>query len=116
MLEVTPIAEERLKEVLKEQNDKEAWLRVIAVPAGEGAQYMLTLEKETQEDDTELKLDGLRFLMDSDSLPFLEDATIDFVEDLTRTGFVISNPNFASGGCGSGGCACGGQGCGCGAH
>ena len=116
MLEVTPIAEEKLKEVLDQQDEKGSWLRVIAMPSGNGAQYMLTLEKETQEDDTEMQLDGIKFLMDSDSMPFLDEATIDFVEDLTRTGFVISNPKFASGGCGSDGCACGGHGCACGGH
>ena len=54
--------------------------------------------------------------MDSDSAPFLEEATIDYVENLGgRVGFVINNPMFASGGgCGSGECGCGGGGGGCG--
>ena len=79
---------------------------------------MMTLENESQTEDTILQLDGISFLMDSDSAPFLEEATIDYVEDLTRVGFVINNPMFSTGGCGSGGCGsggCGGGGCGCGA-
>ncbi len=111
MLEVTSPALGKLKEVLEEQGEKEGSLRVIAVPAEHGGvQYMMTMENETQNDDTILDMDGVRFLMDSDSLPFLEEATIDYIEDLTRVGFVINNPMFAAAGCG-----CGNTSCGCGA-
>ena len=115
MLEVTSPAMEKLKEVMEEQGEKDAALRVIAVPSEHGGvQYMMQMEKETQKDDTILDVDGLRFVMDSDSEPFLEEATIDYVEELTRVGFVINNPMFSGGGCGAG-CGCGnGGGCGCG--
>ena len=122
---VTELAVEKLKEVMEEQGEQESSLRVIAMPAETGGvQYMLTMEKESQADDTELNLEGIKFLMDADSVPFLEEATIDFVENFGgQVGFVINNPMFASaGGCGSGGCGCGsggggggcGSGCGCG--
>lgn len=119
MLNVTPLAIDKLKEVMEQQGDSGGSLRVIAMPAETGGlQYMLTTEKEGQVDDTVLKFEGLNFLLDSDSLPFLEEATIDYVEQLGgRVGFVINNPMFASGcGCGSGGCGCGhgNGGCGCG--
>ncbi|MCE2404077.1 MAG: iron-sulfur cluster assembly accessory protein [Dehalococcoidia bacterium] len=122
MLQVTSPALEKIKEVLAEQGEDGSALRVIAVPAGHGGvQYMMTMESEVQKDDTTVDMDGVRFLMDSDSEPFLEGATIDYIEDLTRVGFVINNPMFASaGGCGSGcGCGAGGGGCGgggCGGH
>ena len=118
-----------------EQGETESSLRVIAMPADHGGvQYMLTMEKETQSDDTVLSLEGVNFLMDSDSAPFLEEATIDYVENFGgQVGFVINNPMFSGGGCGSGGCGCGGGGgggcggggggcggggggCGCGGH
>ena len=118
-MEITELAIEKLKEVMDEQGEGESSLRVIAMPAESGGiQYMLTMENESQADDTELNVSGVKFLMDSDSAPFLEEATIDFVENLGgQVGFVINNPMFASGGgCGSG-CGCGsggGGGCGCG--
>ncbi len=116
-MEITTMAIEKLKEVLQEQGE-EGSLRVIAMPAEAGGlQYMLTMEKESQADDTVMDVEGVKFLMDSDSAPFLEEATIDYVENLGgQVGFVINNPMFASGGgCGSG-CGCGnGGGCGCGA-
>ena len=118
-MEVTTLAVEKLKEVMEEQGESEGSLRVIAMPAETGGlQYMLTMEKESQSDDTVLSVDGVNFLMDSDSAPFLEDATIDYVENFGgQVGFVINNPMFAQagGGCGSGcGCGAGGGGCGCG--
>ena len=119
MMEVTMLAVEKLKGVIEEQGEETGSLRVIAMPAETGGvQYMLTMEKESQTDDTVLVVDGVNFLMDSDSAPFLEEATIDYVENLGgQVGFVINNPMFASAGgcgCGSGGCGCGNGGCGCG--
>ena len=117
-MEVTTLAVEKLKEVMQDQGELEGSLRVIAMPAETGGlQYMLTMEKETQTDDTVLNVDGVNFLMDSDSAPFLEDATIDYVENFGgQVGFVINNPMYASagGGCGGGGCGCGSGGCGSG--
>jgi iron-sulfur cluster assembly accessory protein len=117
-MEVTTLAVEKLRGVMKEQGEESGALRVIAMPGDAGGvQYMLTMEKESQPDDTELKVDGLRFLMDSDSAPFLEEATIDYVENFGgQVGFVINNPMFAhgGGGRGSGSCGCGSGGCGCG--
>ena len=123
MLAVTSPALDKLKEVMEEQGDNGSALRVIAVPGENGGvQYMMTMEKDHQNDDTVLELDGVQFLMDADSAPFLDEATIDYVEELTKVGFVINNPNFSTGGCGcgngGGGCGCGngggGGGCGCG--
>ncbi len=117
-MEVTTLAIEKLREVMEEQGEQEGSLRVIAIPAETGGlQYMLTMENESQADDTVLKMAGVTFLMDSDSAPFLEEATIDYVENFGgQVGFVINNPMFASaGGCGAGcGCGAGGGGCGCG--
>ena len=118
-MEITGLAIEKLKEVLVDQGERDGTLRVIAMRADSGGiQYMLTMEKESQPDDTLLNVDGIKFLMDSDSAPFLEEATIDYVENLgSQVGLVINNPTFASAGgcgCGSGGCGCGSGGCGCG--
>jgi len=113
MLEVTSPALGKLKEVMEQQGQESATLRVIAVPAENGGvQYMLTMEQEPDKDDTIMNVDGVRFLVDSDSAPFLEDATIDYVEELTRVDFVINNPMYATGGCGNCGCGAGG----CGSH
>jgi iron-sulfur cluster assembly accessory protein len=115
IMEVTTLAIEKLREVMEEQGEQDGALRVIAIPAETGGlQYMLTMENESQSDDTVLRMEGLKFLMDSDSAPFLEEATIDYIENFGgQVGFVINNPMFAQaggGGCGGGGCG----NCGCG--
>lgn len=112
MLTITPGAVDKLKSILKEENEGDA-LRILVMPGGgHGLQYMLTPEKDAKEDDLVEEMGGLRVIVDTDSAVLLEGAEIDYVEEFPRAGFVISNPNAAS--FGGGGCACGGGGCGCG--
>lgn len=119
VITVTALAAEKLAEVLAEEGQPDAALRVIVVPNGHGAQYMLSLEDTIAEDDLVIYESGIRVIADEDSAPLLHGASIDYSEGLMRSGFVIENPNIATGqgcGCGSGGCGCGGGGCGCGGH
>ena len=123
MIEITELAVEKIKDVLKEHSQDGSSLRVIVAPGAHGSvQYMLSLEEEAHEDDTVIQVDGIRVLVDSQSTPLVEGAQIDYLDGLMRSGFVISNPNIQTGGggcgCGSGGgggCGSGGGGCGCGA-
>ncbi len=49
-----------------------------------------------------LAKDGQKVVVDSVSLPFLENAVIDFTEELIGARFVIDNPNATSScGCGT---------------
>lgn len=112
MITVTDTATVKLQEILDEEGQPEAALRVIVVPNGQGAQYMLALEEGAGSDDLVLYESNVRVIADVDSAPLLDGAEIDYSEGLMRSGFVINNPNIASAG---GGCACGGS-CGCGGH
>ena len=124
MISISSLAAEKLKDILVEQGDEGASLRVILMPgANGGAQYMLALEQEAKVDDTVVRTEGVSILIDPDSAPLMEGAEIDYMDGLMRSGFVINNPNIQSGGCGGGGCGCGGGGCGggggacaCGGH
>ena len=112
MLNISTAAIEKLKGILAEEGEGNS-LRVMVMPVGHGLQYMLTAEKETNDDDIIEEMSGIKVIMDSDSAPLLDGAKIDYVEEMSRVGFVISNPNaqlFGGGcACGSGGaCACGG--------
>ena len=111
MLTVTPQAVTKIKEILKEEGAEKAAVRVALIPVGHGFQHMLTLEEKPGEEDTITDIDGLRVVVDRESAPLLEGATIDYKEDLQRSGFVITNPNIQAGH----GCACGGA-CDCGGH
>lgn len=121
MINISSLAVEKLKDILEEQGEQGASLRVILMPgANGGAQYMLALEQEAKSDDTVVQTDGVSILIDPDSAPLMEGAEIDYMDGLMRSGFVINNPNIQSGGCACGGsgegCGCGGGGCACGGH
>ena len=113
LVDITPLAAEKLQEAMTEQGEVGSFLRVMVTPNEHGGvQYMLGLEKEPSEDDLTIEADSLRLLVDSESAPLVDGAQIDYIDGLMRSGFVISNPNIPStGGCGGGGgCGCGGGG------
>jgi iron-sulfur cluster assembly accessory protein len=57
---------------------------------------------EARDGDAVVEQDGVRFLVDSESAPYLQGATLDFRDGLTGVGFHIVNPNAArTCGCGS---------------
>lgn len=75
----------------------------VAVEGGgcSGFQYDIKLDDATP-DDLVLEKGGARVLVDAVSLPFLENAVIDFSEELIGARFVIENPNATSScGCGT---------------
>jgi iron-sulfur cluster insertion protein len=96
---VTPRAFERLLEIGASADGKA--LRVAVEGGGcSGFQYEINLD-EAKDDDLVLEGSGQKVVIDSISLPFLSDATIDFTEELIGARFVIENPN-ASSSCGCG--------------
>ncbi|NNK79219.1 MAG: iron-sulfur cluster assembly accessory protein [Litoreibacter sp.] len=75
----------------------------VAVEGGgcSGFQYEIKLD-DVDGDDLVLEKDGEKVIFDSVSLPFLENAVIDFTEELIGARFVIDNPNATSScGCGT---------------
>lgn len=97
---VTSRAFERLAEIGAAAQGKA--LRVAVEGGGcSGFQYEIDLD-EPKEDDLVLSEQGETVVIDSVSLPFLADATIDFSEELIGARFVINNPNATSScGCGT---------------
>jgi iron-sulfur cluster insertion protein len=65
-------------------------------------QYGFTIDEEQNEDDFEIPSGSISVLVDSISAQYLQNASIDYVEDLSGSQFKISNPNAATTcGCGS---------------
>ena len=96
---VTPRAFERLAEI--GAGDQGKALRVAVEGGGcSGFQYQIALD-DPAEGDLILEGEGQKVVVDEVSLPFLENATIDFTEELVGSRFTIQNPNAASScGCG----------------
>ena len=66
-----------------------------------GFQYGLGFDRGAQEGDVELECQGVKVVVDPFSAPYLQGATVDFVETIQESGFKIDNPN-AAGSCGCG--------------
>jgi iron-sulfur cluster insertion protein len=94
--------------IIEEENPK-LNLRVFVTGGGcSGFQYGFTFDEKIQEDDTIIEQacsDGnsiVKLLVDSMSYQYLNDAEIDYVENIQGAQFVIRNPNAKTTcGCGS---------------
>jgi Fe-S cluster assembly iron-binding protein IscA len=66
--------------------------------------------------DKVIPVDGFSIVVDDTSAELLNGATIDYVQDLSASGFKITAPTLAATPTSSegGGCGCGSGGCGCG--
>ena len=98
---VTDRAFARLAEIAHLTGQQKA-LRVAVEGGGcSGFQYDIKLD-DPAADDLVLEKDGQKVLVDSISLPYLANATIDFTAELIGARFVIENPNVSSScGCGT---------------
>ena len=97
---VTDRAFARLAEIAEMTGERKS-LRVAVEGGGcSGFQYDIKLD-DPAADDLVLEKNGQKVLVDAVSLPFLQNAVIDFTDELIGARFVIENPN-ASSSCGCG--------------
>ncbi|WP_409362092.1 HesB/IscA family protein [Bartonella heixiaziensis] len=98
---ISDAAAKRIVQIVLKNPDK-IGLRISVEGGGcSGFSYKYDLVSESREDDLILKKDGAIVLIDSVSLPFMEGAEIDFIDDLMGQSFQIRNPNAVSScGCG----------------
>ncbi len=104
LVDVSPLAADKLSDLLKEHGDDGSLVRIMVMPgANGGIQYSMGLEKEAGENDTVIDAGSIQVIVDSESVPLVDGAQIDYVDGLQRSGFTISNPNQQLDG-GGGGC------------
>ncbi len=102
LLEITDLAAEKAGALLTDRGVQEGALRVFVVGGGcSGYQYGMALATEPEDGDTVIEQGGVRFLVDAESAPMLNGARVDYVDDVMKQGFSISNPNAVKS------CACG---------
>ncbi|AGH82222.1 Fe/S biogenesis protein NfuA [Psychromonas sp. CNPT3] len=95
MIEITPVAQTHFKNLLAPQNEGTC-IRVFVINPGTpkaecGVSYCPVEAVESS--DTRLHFDGFDALVDEISVPFLEDAFIDLVEEDTGTQLTLKAPN-----------------------
>jgi iron-sulfur cluster assembly accessory protein len=81
----------------------EKMLRVSVEGGGcSGFQYNFTLDDNRNPDDRVFEKEGIKVVVDAVSYGFVKGATVDYVEELIRSSFMVTtNPNA------EGGCSCG---------
>jgi iron-sulfur cluster assembly accessory protein len=102
MLTITPKAAEKINDFIKaEESLKGKALRLKLSPSGcAGYEYKIAFD-EKGDGDKVLPQNGFDVIVDAQTMPLVEQATIDYAEDETSSGFRIKNP-VEKGSCGCG--------------
>ncbi|HET7691694.1 MAG TPA: iron-sulfur cluster assembly accessory protein [Gemmatimonadota bacterium] len=96
IIEATPAATSKIRELRDREGLEDKGLRVRVVGGGcHGFSYALGFD-ERKDGDTVQQIDGVDFLVDKFSAPYLMGAHVDFVDGLNGAGFKIGNPNAKS--------------------
>jgi iron-sulfur cluster assembly accessory protein len=99
---LTPSAAAKAKALLDRDGTPEMVLRIAVQPGGcSGLRYELFFDDRTLDGDSVVVFDTVGLAIDRMSKPYLDGATIDFVDTIEKQGFTIDNPNAGSS------CACG---------
>lgn len=93
----------RVKSLITEENDVNLNLRIYITGGGcSGFQYGFMFDENCHEDDMIIEKNGVKLVIDPMSLQYLIGATVDFVEGLEGSRFIVINPNAKNTcGCGS---------------
>jgi iron-sulfur cluster assembly accessory protein len=93
----------QMKVLREKENSPDLKLRIQVDGGGcQGFEYAFKPDTVQNDDDVIFEKDGVAVLIDEVSLPFLEGAEIDYVDDLIGAHFKINNPNATSScGCGT---------------
>ena len=103
ILTLTATAASKILQLMAEEAEGDATVLRVAIQGGgcSGFQYGLGFDRDAVEGDIESDQHGVRVVVDPFSAPYLQGATVDFIDGLQESGFKIENPNAVSScGCG----------------
>jgi iron-sulfur cluster assembly accessory protein len=98
MIHLTQTAVEKVKAVMDQEKESmpAGGLRIYVQGGGcSGFSYGMVLD-EVSEGDQVFEREGVKVIVDPMSMKYLENAEVDYKEDLMGGGFAIKNPNAAS--------------------
>ena len=103
MLNLTESAQVAVSRFMTGAEEPVSGLRISVTGGGcSGMQYSMALEKESSGDDTIVECGDIQVFIDPQSLPLLQDVTVDFLDTMDGSGFKFVNPNATNTcGCGS---------------
>jgi iron-sulfur cluster insertion protein len=99
----TDNAAHKVRQLIEEEKNDQLKLRVFVMGGGcSGFQYGFKFDETINDGDTVIETEGVQMVVDPLSLQYLMGSTVDFVEGLEGSRFVIENPNASTTcGCGS---------------
>jgi iron-sulfur cluster assembly accessory protein len=102
VITLTETAAKKVKELVEAEGNNELALRVAVRPGGcSGFSYEMFFDSDFAADDQKADYDGVKVVVDSASLQYLNGASLDYKEGLMGAGFTVNNPNTTrSCGCG----------------
>ena len=99
---LTDAAAAKAKALLDQEGRDDLALRIAVQPGGcAGLRYNLFFDDRALDGDLTAEFGGVNLTVDRMSAPYIQGATIDFVDTIEKQGFTIDNPNA------TGSCACG---------
>ena len=99
----TASAANKVKTLVEEEGNPRLKLRVFVTGGGcSGFQYGFTFDEKSKDGDTVIEKNGIIMVVDAMSLQYLVGGTVDYIEGLEGSRFLVTNPNATSTcGCGS---------------
>jgi iron-sulfur cluster assembly accessory protein len=99
---LTDVAATKVASLLDQEGRDDLSLRVAVQPGGcSGLRYQLFFDERSLDGDVVKEFGSVKVVTDRMSAPYLNGASIDFVDTIEKQGFTIDNPNA------QGSCACG---------
>ncbi|MFE4502306.1 HesB/IscA family protein [Rhodococcus sp. NPDC056743] len=99
---MTESASAKAKALFDQEGRDDLALRIAVQPGGcAGLKYQLFFDDRTLDGDLTVNFNGVNLVVDRMSAPYVEGASIDFLDTIEQQGFSIDNPNA------TGSCACG---------
>ena len=95
---ITDVAQKKIAELIlisqEAMLDYKLFLRITAIMDDSSKlKHQTYFDYETREDDSVIAYEGFDLRIDKLSLPYLEGATVDYLESNGTVEFIIDNPN-----------------------
>lgn len=102
-IQLSADAAQKVNQLILEEMNPDLKFRVYIIGGGcSGFQYGFAFEEDSTEGDIVMEQHGVSVMVDPMSFPYLMGSTVDYLEDLQGSRFVVANPNAKTTcGCGS---------------
>jgi iron-sulfur cluster assembly accessory protein len=94
IVSITPAAAAIVRDLIKQRNLDDSYaLRIYISGRGCGGfEYGMGLENKPAQTDSTFESEGLKIIVDENSLEYMRGSTIDFIDDERGKGFLVENP------------------------